>query len=65
MDKSIIEQCNDIDNREKRAKRKKKINKESLPKPFKKILAIKNPDKVGAEKWTKNRAKKSLTLFIF
>ena len=57
MDKSIIEQCNDIDKREKRAKRKKKKDKESLPKPFKKILAIKNPDKVGAEKWTKNRAK--------
>ena len=54
MDKSIIEQCHDIDKREKRAKRKKKKDKESLPKPFKKILAIKNPDKVGAEHWTKN-----------
>ena len=38
-------------------KERKKKDKESLPKPFKCIIPIKNPDKVGAEHWTKNRAK--------
>jgi len=55
--KSIIEQSDDIDKKVAKARKKKKKDRGSLPKPFKEILSIKNPDKVGAESWTKNRSK--------
>lgn len=42
---------------EKIARQKRKEKKNKMGKPFNAIMPIKNPDKVGAENWTKNRAK--------